>query len=374
MASVTGALTVTALVLQAVAGQPDVAETLLVASFAVLGLIIALRVPANRLGWFFLGLGLLNSFASATSGLLFAARDVWKIPTLAKVAAVASSWEWFAFIGGIATFALLLFPDGRLPSPRWRWVARAAGVSIAIGCLSLIVMTLSDLDLAVADVDADVVGPAWLNVVLWITWPTLLLCAVASLSSLIVRWRRARGVPRQQLKWFLLGGLVQLLGIACGFTESTILNALGEASILSLPASATLAILKYRLYDIDRLISRTLSYTVLTVLLLGLYLSAVTVLTTLTAPVTRDSPIAVAAATLLAAAAFGPARRRVQSAVDRRFNRSSYDAARTVQVYRAQLRDDLDLGSITIHLHEAISMTLQPEHATVWLRTPEPAR
>ena len=128
LAALTGALTSAALVLQIVSGEYDVAETLLVASFALVGLIIALRVPDNALGWFYLGLAVLNSFASATGSLLFVARDVWDMPGLAKASALASSWEWFAFVGGIATFALLLFPDGHLPSPRWRWLARLSAV------------------------------------------------------------------------------------------------------------------------------------------------------------------------------------------------------------------------------------------------------
>ena len=368
LAAITGVFTVTALVFQAMSGAHDVAETLLVSSFALVGLVIALRVPGNTLGWFYLGLAVLNSFASMTGSLLFVARDVWDLPGLAKASALASSWEWFAFVGGIPTFALLLFPDGHLPSPRWRWVGRLSALSIAAGCLLLLAMTASDLDLAVTDVEADVIGPAWMNTALMILFPVVLACALASFASLVVRWRQSRGVVRQQLKWFLFGGLVQLLGIAAGFFESAFVNGLGEAAILALPAAATLGILKYRLYDIDRLISRTLAYALLTALLLGLYLLAVTVLTTLTAPVTRDSPVAVAAATLLAAAAFGPARRRIQRAVDHRFNRSRYDAVRTAEAYRARLRDQLDLGSIGDDLVGTAGAALQPRQVLLWLR------
>lgn len=373
LAWTTALFTVAALVLQAISGEHDVAETLLVSSFALVGLVIALRVPGNTLGWFYLGLAALNSFASMTGSLLFAARDVWNMPTLAKASALASSWEWFAFVGGIPTFALLLFPDGHLPSPRWRWVARLSAVAIAVGCLLLLVMTASDLDLAVANTEADVIGPAWMNAAMMVLFPAVLGCALASFASLIVRWRRSRGIERQQLKWFLFGGLVQLLGIAAGFFDSAFINGVGEATILALPAAATMGILKYRLYDIDRLISRTLSYAALTALLIGLYLLAVTVLTTLTAPVTRDSPIAVAAATLLAAAAFGPARRRIQGAVDRRFNRGRYDAVRTAEAYRARLRDQLDIEAIHADLVRTAQATMQPRVATLWLRD-TPAR
>ena len=371
LACLTAGFTVVALAFQFVSGEHDIAETLLVSSFALVGLIIALRVPENRLGWFYLVLAVLNSFASATGSLLFVARDVWDMPGLAKASALASSWEWFAFVGGIPTFALLLFPDGRLPSPRWRWVARLSGAAIAAGCLLLIAMTASDLELAVTDVEADVVGPAWMNTALMVLFAVILVCALASFGSLVVRWRRSRGVERQQLKWFLLGGLVQLLGISAGFFDSAFINGLGEAAILALPAAATMGILKYRLYDIDRLISRTLGYAILTALLLGLYLLAVTVLTTLTAPVTRDSPLAVAAATLLAAAAFGPARRRIQRAVDQRFNRDRYDAVRTAEAYRARLRDQLELSSIGDDLVGTAGAALQPRQVVLWLRDDE---
>lgn len=367
MASVTGAFTAAALVMQASGAKPDVAETLLVSSFALLGLIVALRVPENRLGWFFLGLAVLNSFASAGSSLMLMARDVWDMPNLAKAAALASSWEWFAFLGSIVTFALLLFPDGRLPSPKWRWVARVAGAAIVLGCLSLIAMTLSDLDLAIADPEAETVGPAWLNVLVAVSWLALLASALASFASLVVRWRRAHGIPRQQLKWFSLGGFVQILGIACGFTDSTFLNALGEASILSLPVAATLAILRYRLYDIDRIISRTLAWTLLTVVLGGIYLAGVTLLTSVTAGIAGDSPMGVAAATLATAAAFGPARRRIQSSVDRRFNRARYDAARTAEAYRGRLREQLDLHQIHLDLVDTVAATMQPRAALLVL-------
>ena len=367
MASMTAAFTAAALVMQASGAEPDVAETLLVSSFALLGLIVALRVPRNRLGWFFLGLAVLNSFASAGSSLMLMARDVWDMPNLAKAAVVASSWEWFAFLGSIATFALLLFPDGRLPSPKWRWVARIAGAAIALGCLLLIAMTLSDLDLAVADPEADTVGPAWLNVLVAVSWFALLACALASFASLVVRWRQARGVQRQQFKWFLFGGFVQILGIACGFTENAVLNALGEAAILSLPVAATLAILRYRLYDIDRIISRTLAWTLLTVVLGGVYLGGITLVTRVTAAAAGDSAAGVAAATLVTAAAFGPVRRRVQAAVDQRFNRARYDAARTAEAYRGRLREQLDLNQIHRDLVDTVAAAVQPRAALLVL-------
>ena len=364
------AMTILALIFQGLGAEPDVAETLLVSSFAGLGLIVALRVPHNRLGWLFLVMAAINSFASAGGSLVTLARDVWQRPDIAKIAIVASGWEWFAFVGVIGTFALLLFPDGHLPSPRWRWVARASGAAIVVGSLLLIALTVSDLDTAISDAAEETFGPFWLNVAVAAAGVVLVGCVLASVASVAVRWRRAEGVARQQLKWFAFGGIVQTLGIAAGFGDGAVFVFMSEASILSLPVASVLAILRYRLYDIDRLISRTVSYMVLTAALLGLYVGAISLSTAMTSSVSGQSSLAVAAATLLAAAAFQPLRRRIQNAVDHRFNRAQYDAAMTLTAYRGVLRDSIDIEHITSDLQSAVHQTLQPSATTLWLRSP----
>ena len=365
-----GVFTVAALALQAAGDAPDYAETLLSTAFAIFGLLVALRVPANNLGWLFLSLATFSTFAAVCAAVIPLATGPWQMPGLARAAVLAGGWQWFLSIGLSATFCLLLFPDGHLPSPRWRLPALAAAISIAVGCGMLIAMTVANLELAIGSLDADISGPAWADALLSVAFVVLLLCALASMSSLAVRWRRAGGIARQQLKWFLFGGLVQLLGVAAGFVTSPVATFVQEISMLALPGAAALAIMRYRLYDIDRLISRTLAWALLTVVLGAVYLAGVTVLTSATATVAGDSPFAVAAATLATAAAFGPVRQRTQSAVDRRFNRARYDGARTAEAYRGRLRDQLDLESIAQDLVATARSTVQPTTAAVWLSAP----
>ena len=368
LAAAVVALTCTALVVQLLGGPPDYAETLLPLAFAALGLIMARHAPANVLGWLFLVVGLMMSCGQAGDSLMYLARDELDLIGLAKVAAVATGWLWFPTLSLMATFCLLLFPDGRLPSPRWRPVARLAGAGIVLSSVALFAFAFVELDTLIRDPNADAAGPPYMELILAAAMSLVGIAVLASITSLFVRWRSASGAPRQQLKWFALGGVVQLLGIGANFFDSSVALFVSELTTLALPVAATIAITRYRLYDIDRILSRTLTYTALTGLLLGLYLVGVTFITAVTAPVTGDAPIAVAAATLLAAAAFGPARRRIQSTVDRRFNRARYDAVRTAEAYRAKLRDQLDLDSIGGDLVATARLALEPAAAMLWLR------
>ncbi|HVM20381.1 MAG TPA: hypothetical protein VM307_10510 [Egibacteraceae bacterium] len=364
-------LVAAALALQAIGGPPDVAETLMPLAFVALGYLLAIRVPGNALAWLFLGVAALFAFSQAADSLLFVARDEWGALSLAKAGALASSWPWMAILGTVATFFLLLFPDGKLPGRRWRWVAWTAGASIVLGSITLFTLTLVDLDQAVADPYGEMATPPAWEVVGIAVAAGLVVSALASIVSLFVRWRRSHGVARQQLKWFAFGGLVQLLGVVVGMDwwgDHPVTVFVAEASILALPVTAALAILRFRLYDIDRILSRTVAYALLTSVVVAVYLGGVTLLSSVTATRAGDSPAAVAIATLLAAAAFGPARRRIQVAVDRRFNRARYDAARTAEAYRSRLREQLDLEAITSDLAATAGATVQPTAVTVWLR------
>jgi hypothetical protein len=276
---------------------------------------------------------------------------------------------------------MLLFPDGHLPSPRWRWVAWLYGLLALPGIGSLALMPgappagFSELGpipnplgweagreaLTVVNATAQLVATA--------------LVAVAAVS-IIVRLRRARGVQRQQLKWLAYAAVV-LAGyylLAYLYTRGTIrsLPTLVDAvvsglSLVVVPAAIGVAVLRYRLYDIDRLINRTLVYGLLTVLLGLGYAAAVLLFGQLAG---RDrSNLAVAAATLTVAALFQPARRRVQQAVDRRFNRRRYDAARTIQAFSARLRDEVDLDTLTGELLAVTDRTVEPTTASLWLRS-----
>jgi hypothetical protein len=193
---------------------------------------------------------------------------------------------------------------------------------------------------------------------------------VAAVASLVVRFRRSRGVERQQLKWFTYAGALTILWLLV--TESLIPDVLGEffwLLVALVPISAGIAIMRYRLYDIDRLITRTLVYGLLTAVLAGVYAGLVLVLGQLTGGIAANPPSwVVAGATLAVAALFQPARRRIQQMVDRRFNRRKYDAARTVEAFSLRLRDEVDLDALSAELLAVADQTMQPTTASLWLR------
>jgi hypothetical protein len=262
----------------------------------------------------------------------------------------------------------LLFPEGRLPSRRWRPVAAVmiAGI-VAAAVLGALSATLP-VGERLIDNPVGVAGMPMAEESAYLVplWPLGFALAVAAMA---VRFRRSEGVERLQIKWFLAAAsLLLLLPVLEIARLPLVSDAIFLLTLVALPAAVGVAVLRYRLYDIDRLISRTLAYAVLSALLAALYLGSVTVLTAVTSPVTGESPLAVAAATLLAAAAFQPLRRRVQSGVDRRFNRARYDAALAVDGYRARLRDELDLTSIGDELLTTARATLQPAAGLLWLR------
>lgn len=371
MACATVVLTIAALVMQLVGGPPDFGETLLPLAFAGLGYVVATRAPGNRIGWLFLGVALLMSAGQGGDSLFYLARDRFDAIPLAKVVTLATGWMWFPTLSIMATFCLLLFPDGHLPSPRWRVVGWLAGLGIGLGTVTMFGFSVAELDALVADPNSETAGPPVFEVIIGVIMGAVFIAFVGCIASLFVRWRNSSGVPRQQLKWFALGGAVQLLGIGANFVDRPVGLLVSEVTVLALPVAAAIAITRYRLFDIDRILSRTVAYTILTALLLTVYLAAVTVLTALTSPLAGKSPLAVAAATLLAAAAFGPARRSIQTAVDQRFNRARYDAARTAEAYRSRLRDQLDLDEIRTDLVTTARSAVQPATALLWLRPPE---
>jgi hypothetical protein len=208
-----------------------------------------------------------------------------------------------------------------------------------------------------------------------------LVLGLFAVTSVVLRYRRAQGVERLQLKWFVwsIGVFTGYLLVSALVLEvilnregNTVTDLVGLLFLLCVPGSIGIAVLRYRLYDIDRIVSRTLAYGLLSVLLGALYLAVVTALTALTAPVAGDSPIAVAAATLLVAGAFGPARRRIQGMVDRRFNRTRYDAQQMVQGFAARMRDEVDLDQLSAELRSVSAQALEPSSAWLWLREGAP--
>ena len=277
------------------------------------------------------------------------------------------------------SIAVLLFPDGRLPSRHWRWLVRIylAIAVLAVGGTVVIAVTAiaghhiqinSSGDLAIIDHPT---GAAALEGAIEEVFSVVLVVVlVAAVIQQAVSYRRASSERRQQLKWVASGAAVSLI---CGLAATELNNTPGfwqivsdvlVAGIAALPASMGVAILRYRLYEIDRIISRTLAYTLVTGLLVGVYAGLVL----LTTQVFRvHTPVAVAASTLAAAALFSPLRRRVQKAVDRRFNRARYDADQTVAAFAARLKDAVDLDTVRDDLANVVHQALEPAHVSVWI-------
>jgi hypothetical protein len=278
---------------------------------------------------------------------------------------------------------VLLFPDGRLPSPRWRWVLWSYVLLGAAWPASIYVITGQALlhgqirilpNGDVPGVDHPVGSDAWYAAV---TKIGLLLLAgywLAFVLRQVLSWRRADGEHRQQLKWLMIGAIMCLAAIAITIPGPALapgasaaaqtLGALSGMLVVGLPVGIGIAILKYRLYEIDRIISRTLAYTIVTGLLVGVYAGLV-LLATRVLPFSGS--VAVAASTLAVAALFNPLRRRVQAVVDRRFNRARYDADQTVAAFAGRLKDAVDLDGVRGDLASVVHQTLAPAHVSVWL-------
>ena len=346
-------------------------------AYLVVGLILIARRPSNALGWLLVAVGVLINLGGLAESWSRYALVISPGAPLGVLAAWYQTWWWYLNLAGVLIFLPLLFPTGRPPSRRWRWVLIFAAVDIAL--LVLVAMCTPELadeeagyrvtnpigiDIGVEDVEEGPVGAVLLG--------GLVVSMVLSVASLVVRWRSSRGVERQQLKWFVFAAtivIVEPLFETTGLLPAWwVDNDMVFAVEMALPPVAIgLAVTRYRLYEIDRLISRTLTYALVTAVLVALYLGAVAGLSTVTASAAGDSSIAVAAATLLAAGAFGPVRRRVQNVVDRRFNRSRYDATRTVELFRGTLRDEVDLGALSDGLVGVVGAAVQPQASVLWL-------
>jgi hypothetical protein len=342
--------------------------------FGLTGVVIVYHQPRNPVGWIFIAfpvLSLLGADAEYYTVLRYhlGHSGLPSGPAAVLVAPVIQSSLF------VLPPAILLFPDGRLPSARWRWVLvayAALGVFLAVGEFGPAVVAVARHDIRV-DAIGNLVNPP--GTPGWLVRPPAweLILALGSTGviwlSFVVRqvlsWRHADGVHRQQLKWLASGAAVALVvGVGGSASTTGVASYLLGAALIALPVSIGVGILRYRLYDIDRIISRTLAYAIVTGLLIGVYAGLVL----LTTGVLRfSSPVAVAASTLAAAALFNPVRRRVQRAVDRRFNRARYDADQTVAAFAARLKDAIDLDSVRTDLTQVVQRTLEPAHVSMWL-------
>ena len=334
-------------------------------AFAVVGALVAART-GNRLGWLFLGAGTVSAVTVVAN--VYAARTAAaELPE-----AVWAGWTFTVILGIVPLLfflTLLLFPDGRLPSPRWRPVVWVAVIS---GLAAMVCSAVSDVNFSsnFPKLRDPVMLVAPLRTVNNAATGIQALLFLAAAAALIVRFRRSGQEQRLQLKWFMYASAVSALVIFVASVLSR--NPLPEFEVVVplIPAAVGVAILKYRLYEIDRLISRTLAYAVVTGLLVGVYAGLVLVAT----QVFRfRTPVAVAASTLVAAALFSPLRRRVQQVVDRRFNRVRYDADQTVAAFAARLRDAVDLDTVRADLLAAVNSAVEPAHISVWIARQGPS-
>jgi hypothetical protein len=345
----------------------------IVIGFAGVGALIASRHPGNLIGWLFCGIALAGSLMSLSRGYA----EYWldgnsASTTLGELAASYGDVSWIPAILPAATFLLLLFPNGRLPSRRWRPVAWCAGLGIALLFVGDFTSggPLEDYpDL----VNAYGVDSPVLDLVEVIGALLLLVALVGSPLSLVLRYRRAGRDARQQIKWLALAGAVAattfVIAVAAwDLLSEPVANSAIMLSIVALPVAAGVAILRYRLYDIDVVINRTLVYGALTATLALTYLGSVLLLQLALSGITEGSGLAVAASTLAVAALFRPARARIQRGVDRRFYRRKYDAQHTLAGFSARLRDQVDLAALSSDLSGVVRETLQPAHVTLWLR------
>ena len=343
------------------------AYTFFVGTFATMGALVASRRPRNPIGWI-----LLSGGAAYTIGGLTITQTESEDGASALVHWL-STWVWMAGIGPIATFGLLLFPDGHLPSPRWRAFAWFAAITVVVTA-AVIAFKPGPFegDTVVNPLGLDA-PPGLIDLLENVIPAALALAIFGSIASLFVRFRRARNVERLQLKWLSYTGALVGVALIVAVVIETIVgdravdltNTIISVALALVPVSMGIAILRHRLYDIDVVINRTLVYGALTATLGGAYLGTVL----LVGLAVGQSGFAVAVSTLAVAALFRPARARIQGAVDRRFYRRRYDAAQTLEAFGGRLRDELDLETLGSDLRGVVSDTVQPAHVSLWLRS-----
>lgn len=348
-------------------------------SFPLTGAILAAQRPRNPIGWLYLAVGL--SFFGTVALEEYARRALVTQPGSlpgGEVAGWLTMWLWIGWLA-LLPLAILIFPDGRLPSRRWRALVTAvaawAAIQLVIEAFAAQHLTLDGLThlpnpLAVAAL-------AEVGAVREITSSAALAGVVAALAASALRLRRARGLERLQLRAFayaaavvtalgLLVVAVGVIGTAPGAVDA--LWILFIASLSGLPLASAVAILRYRLYDIDVLINRTLVYVSVSAALAAVYFGAILLLQPLLRPLTSGSELAVAGSTLLVVALFQPVRRRAQDSVDRRFYRARYDASRTLEAFAHRLRDTVDLAAVSDEMLGVVDATVRPSRASLWLR------
>ena len=353
-------------------------------SFPVLGALVASREPRNAEAWVMLGIGLV--FGLFTIIGIYSEYGLAHPGTLPRpdIALALEGPSWVPGIGLIGTFLILLFPDGHLPSPRWRKLAWLSGAALTLPYVAILIAPGNFADVGHPEIEnplgVEALSP-FIGAALW-SIALIPLCIVGCAAGLIQRFRRARGHERLQLKWLATAGGV----VATGYLTMMMLSLpqalsgretpgwiefLGEIVIFTfvlLPLAIGIAMLKHRLYDIDLIINRALVYGLLTAGLTIAYLITVTVLQNVLRPVTGQSELAVAGSTLAVAALFRPSRLRTQAFIDRRFYRTKYDAEHTLASFAAKLRDEIDLDALSGELVALVADVMEPRQVSLWLK------
>ena len=355
-------------------------NTVVAASFSTVGAVIISRHPNNVIGWLLCAGGLaigLNHFSTE-----YAIYSLVVQPGSLPGATVFTWLAYWVYVPalGSAIFLFLLFPTGRLPNSRWRWFAGLSAVATLVGavCASfsfgtgylgplpnpLGIESIGDLSLIVS--------------------PILYILGLLAVISMLSRLRRGTGIERQQIKWFAYAGAVTFIG---GLVQHNLFPVIdvwwvwwvgfvvGTIGLLGQPVALGIAILRYRLYEIDLIINRTLVYGSLTAMLVGVYVGTIVLLQGLLRTLTgQESQLAIVASTLAVAALFTPLRRRIQGLIDRRFYRRKYDARKTLEAFSAKLRDETDLDALNNELVGVVRETMQPAHVSLWLRPDTPTK
>jgi hypothetical protein len=343
-------------------------------AFAVVGALVAARRPRNPVGWFF-GVGAFLWATGVLSGGVYWHLAFGRSHPPAGTDFVAWLGSWISLPGFVLLLSLvpLLFPTGAPPGPRWRVVGWAAAIVAGVAALSnaLAPGPLDRTDFPWVDNPLGIEGLG-LRTLADASFVAMAVAALAGLVSVVVRYRRARGIERLQLRWVAVAVCILVVGAVGGTATSGWLGSgAGWVGILlgqlAVAVAVAIALLRYRLYDIDVVINRALVYVALTAILAGTYVGSVLLLQLLLSP---SSNVAVAASTLAVAALFYPARSRIQELVDRRFYRRKYDAQRTLQAFSARLRDEVALDALSAELCAVVGTTMQPAHVSLWLRTP----
>ena len=374
----------------------DAVISILFLAFPLVGALIASRRPQNPIGWICLADGLLWMVLAVTDSYsVYGTVSPGSVPFPVAIGTLGNQWLWVPTVGLLGIYLVLLFPDGKLPSKRWRPLALFSAVLIMVYSVT------EGLAPGPLENQGGVRNPfglealPWLVGVTYILLPLLPLCIFASAVSMVLRYRRSSGEVREQIKWiafaasfaglsFLISMVTQLVVVLMSGGNVPqipwwfeLLSSVTVLGFTAVPVAIGFAVLRYRLYEIDIIINRTLVYGSLTATLITLYFGGVaatqTILRALTGQ-TEQPQLAIVVSTLVIAALFNPLRRRIQSFIDRRFYRRKYDARKTLQAFSARLRDETDLETLTYELTGVITETMQPEHVSLWLRPDRPPK